>query len=174
LQIYMLEQERMFPVVIDGIGELLTGGKIDRVDIYGAEGNERLRVVDYKSGGYNSTTHAVKMSASWDDIMDSEDKGYVRQTLIYCHAVKAHDRTGLPIEPNLFFCRRKLTDIVTTIDVADETVHNYAAVEPEFYAALQTKIRQLLTAGEFPMCEPDQCPPYCPFFDLCGRNKKDI
>ena len=174
LQIYLLEQERAFPLQIDGVGELLTGGTIDRLDIYGAPGMERLRVVDYKSGGYNDTTHVKKMSASWEEMMTSEDKGYVRQTLIYSQAVLAHDRTGLPIEPNLYFCRRKLTDIETTIDVENEAVNDYRAIQAPFVDALQAQVQRVLTATDFPQCEPDQCPSFCPFFTLCGRKPQEF
>ena len=170
LQIYLLEQDRLFALPIDGVGEILTGGKIDRLDICGEGENKCLRVVDYKSGGYSDKTHATKMSATWEDIMNSEEKSYVRQTLIYSHAVLAHERMKLPIEPNLFFCRRKLTDIVTTIDVENQTVHDYAAIASQFIQALQAKIRSILTATEFPQCDEKSCPSYCPFFDLCGRK----
>ena len=106
--------------------------------------------------------------------MESEDKGYVRQTMLYSHAVMAGDRTGLPIEPNLYFCKRKLTDIVTTIDIDNETVHDYRSVQQAFFKALQNTIHQLLTTPEFPKCEPDHCPSFCPFFRLCGRKPKDF
>ena len=174
LQVYLLEQERYFPVEIKDIGTIQTGGKIDRLDIYGTSGNETLRIVDYKSGGYNDKTHEQKMSATWDDLMTSEDKGYVRQTMIYSHAVMTRDDTGLPIEPNLYFCRRKLNDIVTTLDVENETVHNYRTIQKLFYEALQTKIKEVLTATEFPRCEESKCPTFCPFFQLCGRQPKDF
>ena len=174
LQIYLLEQRRTFPLTIEGVGTVQMGGIIDRLDIYGAEGNECLRVVDYKSGAYGDTTHAKKMSSSWEEIMESGDKGYVRQTLIYSHAVMTHDRTGLPIEPNLFFCRRRLTEIETTIDVGEETVRDYRAIQEPFLDALRGKVAQVLTATEFPPCEEGQCPSFCPFFTLCGRKPKEF
>lgn len=174
LQIYLLEQKRTFPLTMEGVGTVQMGGFIDRLDIYGPKGNERLRVIDYKSGSYSDDTHAKKMSSSWEDIMESEDKGYVRQTLIYSHAVMTQDLTGLPIEPNLFFCRRKLTEIETTIDVENETVRDYRTIQDKFLEALREKAAQLLTATEFPHCEEDKCPSFCPFFIICGRKPKDF
>ena len=170
LQLCRLEQKCYFPVEIDGVGTIDVGGAVDRVDIYGPEGNKCLRVIDYKSGGYSSNTHEKKMSASWDDLMESEDKGYVRQTLIYSHAVMQQGTKGLRIEPHLFFCRRKLTEIVTTIDVADSTVHDYAAIQEPFKEALKNKIAEIFAATDFPQCDEDKCPTFCPFFTLCGRK----
>lgn len=173
LQIVLMETERTFSLMIPQAGALLTGGTIDRLDIYGPEGAERLRVVDYKSGSYSDTTHEKKMTATWENIMTDPDKAYVRQTLIYSHAVHVHDKTGLPVEPNLFFCRRKLPGVETTVDVENQTVHDYAAIKDTFIAQLTDKIRELLTTTSFPQCAPDQCPSYCPFFTLCGRQPNE-
>ena len=174
LQIYKLEQPCYFPLSIEGRGQVRMGGIIDRLDIYGPEGNETLRVIDYKSGSYNDTTHAKKMSSSWADIMESGDKGYVRQTLIYSHAVMTHDNTGKPIEPHLYFCRRKLTEINTGIEVEEAPVTDYREIQSAFTDALREKVTQLVHATSFPPCEEDKCPPYCPFFILCGRKPKDF
>ena len=174
LSILLLEQERMFPLDIDGVGQVYLGGTIDRLDIYGPQGAQKLRVVDYKSGSYTDSTHSKKMSASWENIMTDADKSYVRQTLIYSHAVKQHDKTGLPIEPHLFFCRHHLTDIVTTIDVENQTVNDYAGIQAPFIEALTDKVKEVFTTTSFPQCEPDKCPTFCQFFALCGRKNPEF
>ncbi len=174
LQIHLLEQERLFTVPVEGVGEVLTGGRVDRLDIYGPEGDQHLRVVDYKSGSYSDTTHAKKMSATWEDLMESEDKGYVRQTLIYSEAVRQHDDTHLPIEPHLYFCKCKLTDMVTTLDLENETVHDVSAIQEKLMPALQAKVAQVLQTTDFPPCEEGKCPKFCPFFVLCGRKPKEF
>ncbi len=113
------------------------------------------------------------MSSSWEDLMESDEKGYVRQTLIYSHAVTFNDRIGLPVEPHLYFCRRKLNDIETTIDIDGVTVTDYASIRSSFYDALRVKAKEVLTATEFPLCEEGQCPAFCPFFALCGRKPQE-
>ena len=174
LQMYLLEKDCTFPIMIESAGIIRVGGKIDRLDIYGDKEHRTLRVVDYKSGSYNDTTHAKRMSSNWEELMVDEEKSYVRQTMLYSHAVLVHDRTELPIEPHLFFCRRKLTDIETTIHIDNQPVHDYRTVQSLFINALQTKIKEVLTTTVFEPCAPDQCPSYCPFFRLCGRKPKEI
>lgn len=173
LQIVFLEQDCFFTMNIDGIGGIRMGGTIDRVDIFGTGDQQTLRIIDYKSGNYSDTTHAKKMSSTWEEMMVSEEKGYVRQTLIYGLAMLHQKRTQLPIEPHLFFCRRKLTDITTTIDVENETIHDVRTIKDTFTDALRAKVTELLTTTQFPQCEEDKCPPFCPFFALCGRKPKD-
>jgi len=173
LQIYQLEQQTWFPLNLNG-RKIELGGIIDRLDIYGEPGMERLRVIDYKSGGYNDTTHAKKMSAKWDELMESEDKNYVRQTLIYSNAVMEDKGMNMPIEPHLYFCRNKLVGMETTIDIEGETVTHFQSMAQQFKQQLQQKVQEIMTATEFPQCEEGKCPSFCPFFDLCGRKPQTI
>lgn len=106
--------------------------------------------------------------------MESEDKGYVRQTLIYSEAVRQQDDMHLPIEPHLYFCKCKLTDMITTLDVENETVHDVRAIQEKLMPALQAKVAQVLQTTDFPPCEEDKCPKFCPFFVLCGRKPKEF
>lgn len=174
LQIYQLEKDYLFPVTIEGYGEIYLGGTIDRLDLYGSKDHETLRIVDYKSGGYNDKTHEEKMSATWDEIMSSPAKDYVRQTMTYCHAVMVRDKSKRPIEPHLYFCRHRMTDITTTIDVNSVPVTNYRDIKDDFLQALQNKVAEVLNTTDFPQCEEGKCPNYCPFFSLCRRTPNEF
>ena len=170
LQIYLLEAPRYFQMNVEGIGPLRIGGIIDRLDIYGPEGQEKIRVVDYKSGGYNAT----RLAASTEQWMDQPEKNYVRQTLMYSHAVMVNEELNLPIEPNLFFCSHKLTDLPTTVKVDKAVVANYRELKDTFLPALQDKIQEIATVTEFPPCEESKCKSYCPFLSLCRRSVRSL
>ena len=169
LQICLLEAPRYFDLNVPDIGKIRMGGKIDRLDIYGPKGQEKLRVVDYKSGGYKSE----KVSATKDNWMTHPDKKYVRQTLVYSHAVMANEEGKQPIEPNLYFCSHKLTNLSTTVKVDKTDVLNYRDIQDDFLKALRAKVAEILTAKEFPPCPENKCKSYCPFLGLCHRTVRE-
>ncbi len=170
LQIYLLEAPRYFRMEVENVGPLEIGGIIDRLDIYGPAGQEKIRVVDYKSGGYKSD----RLAASTELWMEQPEKNYVRQTLMYSHAVMVNEKLDLPIEPNLFFCSHKLTDLPTTVKVDKAVVSNYRDLQETFLPALQAKIQEIATVTEFPPCEEGKCKSYCPFLTLCRRTVRSF
>ena len=174
LAIHALEDSYRFSLALDGIGEILMGGTVDRLDLFGDAGEETMRVIDYKSGGYNDQTHAKKMSSNWEELMTDPDKGYVRQTLIYCNAVMHQKRPGYPIEPHLYFCRHNVASIDTSIVVDSKPVTDFKSIQKEFVSHLQEAVTQILTTDRFPLCTPDKCPSYCPFFRICGRKPIEL
>ena len=165
LQIVLLEKDRQFKLIYDDYS-VLTGGRIDRLDITGAGDQQVLRVVDYKSGSYNLKT----MATDSENLMSTKEARYIRQTFIYSHAVMVHDKTHKAIEPNLFFCSRSLVGQQTTVALNEQLIHDYRTIQADVYAALKTKVNEVLTATSFPPCEPDDCDPFCPFLDLCRRK----
>ena len=111
--------------------------------------------------------------------MEKPEKNYVRQTLMYSHAVMANEneeekKENLPIEPNLFFCSHKLTDLPTTVKVDKAVVANYRELQDTFLEALQTKINEIATVTEFPPCEESKCKSHCPFLRLCHRTVRSF
>ena len=106
--------------------------------------------------------------------MEKPEKNYVRQTLMYSHAVMVNEALDLPIEPNLFFCSHKLTDLPTTVKVDKAEVTNYRELQDTFLPALQAKIQEIATVTEFPPCEENKCKSFCPFLTLCRRSVRPI
>ena len=175
LKIWKLEQSYYIDLDIPDKGVVKIGGQIDRVDICGHKtGQERIRIVDYKTGGYSS----VKMSAKSDELMENADKGYVRQTVIYCHILqenlKGTKEAELPIQPNLFFCSKDMTDQNSVISVDNASVNDYKVIMEKVVPKLTNKIGELLDDTRFPQCEEGKCPSYCPFFGICERKKPEF
>ena len=174
LKIWKLEHSYYIDLDIPDKGVVKIGGQIDRVDICGyMTGQERIRIVDYKTGGYSS----VKMSAKSDELMENADKGYVRQTVIYCHILqenlKGTKEAELPIQPNLFFCSKDMTGQNSVISV-DSAVNDYKVIMEKVVPKLTNKIGELLDDTRFPQCEEGKCPSYCPFFGICERKKPEF
>ena len=179
LQIWKLEQKYYVPMDIDGVGRIRVGGKVDRVDILGPEGDERIRVVDYKTGNYKpgtaaDSTTAVKLTATWDEVATDTHKDNIRQTLIYSHAVSQQEKRPLPVEPNLYYCQRDLTsDVTTHITVDERPVLDIREVENRMMETLRPKIQEVLQTTDFPMCDESDCK-RCPYLSLCGRVAKEF
>lgn len=175
LQVWLLEEPCSMDWSIEGIGKVQIRGKVDRLDIVGEGQAQRIRVVDYKTGKYNP----AKLTATWDEVGQSDEKDYVRQTLLYGAAVsESLTKTkwaALPIEPNLFFCQVPLNDEVqTNVSVEDRPVQNVSDVKNEIVGALQPKIEEIFTATLFPLCAENKCKKFCPYFSLCGRKPKEF
>lgn len=171
LQIYLLEQPRYFKLTVDGVGEVRTGGIIDRLDILGTGANRRMRVVDYKSGSYD----VKKMSATQEELFADSEKKYIRQTLLYSAAVKATEPSlELPLQPNLFFCSKPMTEQESHVAVQEQIVDDFTAVEEQFMAGLHAIIREIYSATSFPQQhESEECARHCPFLALCGRKARN-
>ena len=168
LKISLLEEPMYFNVPVQDIGIVRTGGIIDRLDLYGTDDTCTMRVVDYKSGRYKQDS-LTATAATW---FDSPEKSYIRQTLVYSHAVLENKQPEMPIEPNLFFCSRKLAGMSTTVSFEKNAVTDYKDIKDSFFEALQLKMHEILTATEFPPCEDGKCKSYCPFLGVCRRKPK--
>ena len=166
LEIRLLEKWCDFYIDVPEVGRVHTGGIIDRLDWFGTGKDRILRVVDYKSGHYDEK----KLSASMASLMENKEAGYIRQTLLYSHAVQVSEKPEQIIEPNLYFCSRALIGQKTTLTLDEQELGNYASVQKDFINALQTKTEEVLTTTSFPPCEEKECAPMCPFLELCHRK----
>ena len=178
LQMYLLEAKRTFPVELEDGTVITTGGYIDRADLYGPKGQEVLRIIDYKSGKYKPS--ARTLTGGIAALMEREDKGYARQTLIYSHALMlaedeqaAEDDPKRPIVPNIYFCCHPLSGEQTGLAFTTRPyvpLTDYRSVQSDFIKALTAKLEEIHAATEFPPCEEGKCPIYCPFLTVCGRK----
>ena len=170
LQIYLLEADRYVDVEVPEVGQIKMGGRIDRVDIVGGPGAQKMRIIDYKSGKFDTSKLSVREGV--EVLMDKPEKGYIRQTFIYSHALMETEKEPMVIEPNLYFCSRPLPGARTTLSFNNKALTDYRDVDGVFMEKLTQKAQEVLTVREFPPCEEDKCPKYCPFFMTCGRKVK--
>ena len=170
LQIYLLEADRYVDVEVPEVGQIKMGGRIDRVDIVGGPGAQKMRIIDYKSGKFDTSKLSVREGV--EVLMDKPEKGYIRQTFIYSHALMETEKETMVIEPNLYFCSRPLPGSRTTLSFNNKALTDYRDVDGVFMEKLTQKAQEVLTVREFPPCEEDKCPKYCPFFMTCGRKVK--
>ena len=193
LSIYGLEMKKEISLPIEEVGDIRIGGIIDRLDFIEEDDEKKLRVIDYKSGGYNDDTHKKKMTATWEELMTDKNKGYVRQTMMYSYAVeqslkvKSQEAESLRrreevesqearVEPHLYFCSKNLLSdtMDTSIELEGEMISNFKILSDQFEQQLTAKAKELLTTTEFPQCEDNECPPYCEFFKLCNRKPNEF
>ena len=156
LTILLTEQKRSF--LLDGVK---IGGSIDRMDKI----NDRVRIVDYKTGAYDDK----RLATTWDELLESHDARYVLQTLIYSEAALQ----GLPdtqLTPHLYFTQKNLNQTDGMVKIDGVAVENYLDIRSEFLARLQKKVSDIKSDTEFPMVAEDQCKSYCPFRLLCGKT----
>ena len=179
LSIYGLEMKKEISLPIEEVGDIRIGGIIDRLDFIEEDDEKKLRVIDYKSGGYNDDTHKKKMSATWEELMTDKNKSYVRQTMMYSYAVEQslkEESQELKVEPHLYFCSKDLLSdkMDTSIELEGEMISNFLKLSDTFKEQLTAKAKELLTTTDFPQCEEGKCPSFCKFFKLCGRKPKDF
>lgn len=153
-----IEHSARRPVEMTDFGvTVLLGGTIDRLDIITEDGQRYLRVLDYKTGSYNT----------------GHKSAYVMQTMIYssvCHYwAKDLNPQGLPIMPQLLFIQKLSGDPHVTVD--KQEVRNFTELQSAFDSEITARITTILQDTVFEQCSEQTCKnSFCPFHVLCGRS----
>ena len=204
LRLAVLEQEHYatFPISLpDGLGKVLVGGRIDRVDLlapHAGGGGGTLRIVDYKTASPDDKKVTIP---PLDALFPSHTApGYWLQTLIYAYAY-AHEHKSCPqsIIPVVYFPRdpgrvcypvhktaanssvripADVSEHVTVDDSGRPSVDGVGislldSLRQPFMAAFADLLKSMLTDTTYEPVAENKCDPFCPFFDLCARKKSD-
>jgi hypothetical protein len=149
--------------------EILTGGKIDRIDTI----NGVIRVVDYKTGTVSDSVNSI--SDLFIDDRKKDVDGWL-QTLLYCEAYRS-GKPGSIVFPSVYKIRKLNNEVLSdrlklkTGSRIETVVDNYETVREEFLSGLKG-----LTGTIFNNDEPfiktadarGKCS-WCPYKILCMR-----
>lgn len=166
-----LETDALMPWQLEN-RTITIGGRIDRLDrITDADGTERVRVIDYKTG-----SRRLKALADVDAIFAQESlkdhSDYYLQAFLYSHIVRRDTDTA--VSPALLFIQHAGTDDYDpTLQLGKEYVRDIANVSDRFMALLDEKIKDIFDpAIDFmPTDDRNRCRT-CPYATLCGRQGK--
>ena len=148
------------------------GGTIDRLDAVDCDtAKERIRVVDYKTGGSQ-----MKMAKDVDDIFADNDshRGYYLQTLLYGNIV-ATDRSvnphQLPVSPALLFIQHAASDDYDpTLCFGKEPISDILPYLEDFNSHLKTVIDEIFNPEiDFTPSPDGKSCSNCPYTKLCGK-----
>lgn len=159
------------------------GGRIDRLDriteinpITGLK-EERIRVVDYKTGGSKNDKSLANVQAIFDAQELVKHSDYYLQTFIYSIIVRTSSQFNagnLPVSPALLFIQHAGKDNYDPIlRFGRERIDDVENTREEFSRLLSDTIDQLFNPDIpfTPTADRQQCT-RCPYFQICNSNRK--
>ena len=161
VRLSFLQAEQSLTVPLDEHTQLK--GIIDRLDRVTACGRERLRVVDYKTGGYKDE----KMKAdNIDQLFKDNNKDYVRQTLFY-QLLCSLGGLEIPVAA-LYFTQKLGRDFEPYVKFPDDGLTDTQRVA-DFRKRLADFVHHMRISPFNPTANNQNCR-YCPYTLLCGRT----
>ncbi len=170
-----LEEDHYFTLALGPDQEILTGGRIDRLE---RDSHGRLTVVDYKTGKQAEPINGIEKIFQHD----KPNAGYFLQTFIYALAVQQHGHnpsSGLlpePVCPTLMYVNRinqpekyeRLLRIGTA--TKSEPVLDISTYSTEFLDRLTQTVRDIFNPDiTFASTDNEKACKNCDFKLLCGK-----
>lgn len=165
--------EHKVDITLNGIS---LHGIIDRLDIVNDDNGRFVRILDYKTGGFD----AKKITFTLENLLTDSAKRYALQTLIYSEMTLSHipsEYTSLPLRPQLLFTR-KLSE-QGYLSCGSSAIKDYQTdIQSSFVTSLGQTLQLIsdnMQPGQEFIMQPDLticANSYCPFHLLCNREKK--
>ena len=153
----------------DTEAEVITGGRIDRIDIKDGV----VRIVDYKTGAVADSINSI--NSLFADDRKKDPDGWL-QTMLYCEAYLA-ENPEMTVRPSIYKIKKLQTDMpddqlrIKPDRKSDIPVDDYSKVRKEFMDRLKETIQAIFSNDEPFVMTSDiwhKCP-YCPYRALCMR-----
>ena len=168
-----LEKRVDMPCTIGGKLQTVIGGYIDRLDQVTdpGTGEPRIRVVDYKTGGYRLKA-LPDIEAVFDPQNIKNHSDYYLQAFLYSHIVRQeHAAEDIPVSPALLFIQHAgADDYDPTLCLGKEPVRDIATVSDSFMQLLDNKLDEIFDPAQSftPTDDRKRCDT-CPYAALCGQ-----
>jgi len=168
-----LECDVFRPLAISGgpsaMSQRLIGGRIDRLDLINeGTADERIRVVDYKTGS-NQPRPLAGVEAIFDPVQLHNHSDYYLQTFLYADIVSRERHK--PVSPCLIFIQHAgADDYDPTLRFGREPILDVATYSQQFNELLQQKVDEIFSPDQpFHPTDDLRICQSCPFAPMCRR-----
>ena len=160
----------------EGSRTVSVGGSIDRLDQITdpLTGEERIRVVDYKTGSKNLKRKVNLLSEIFDPAnIREKHTDYYLQTMLYSLIVRQHPRLNqqqLPVSPALLFIQHTMAeDYDPTLSIGKDKISDIQTYATDFMDNLKKVVSEIFEPQQpfLPTTDKKNCA-HCPYRQLCG------